>query len=133
MKSVKNRILSVVLCVLLLESMLCGGYAETDSINALPINRLLVTITLSGSNLTGSGICTMASGYTANLSIVVQHKTTSGSWDTVALAAEANAREIYITHTLSSGEYRIKVRAKVYDPNGVYVETLTKCSSVVSI
>lgn len=132
MKSVRNKILLVVLLVLLLESMLCCCYAETESITALPINRLAVTISLSGSNLTGRGIVTLASGYTANLSIYVQHKTASGSWSNVAFASEANAREIYITHTVSDGEYRIKVQAKVYDPNGVYVETLIKYSSVVN-
>lgn len=129
----KRTVLLVMLTVLLLESLLCSGYAETDSINALPSNRLSVSISLSGNSLTGKGIATFAPGDTANLSIYVQHKNANGSWSTVASASEPNNREIYITYTVSSGEYRIKVQAQFYDSDGVYIDMLTKYSSIISI
>ena len=129
----KRKVLLVVLLVLLLESLLCSGYAETDSITALPTNRLSASISLSGNNLTGKGKATFASGYSANLSIYVQHKNANGSWSTVASASEPNAIAIYITHTVSNGEYRIKVEAAIYDSGHMYIETLTKYSSVISI
>lgn len=128
----RRTVLRVVVLGLMVCSLLSGCLADTVIINALPGNSIVAIISLSGSDLTGYGKATMPKGYKADITIYVQHRPSGGTWSNISSDTKEKVISASISHKASSGEYRIKVQAKVYDANGKYVETLTKYSSVVS-
>ena len=128
----RRTILLVVVFGLMVCTLLSGCLADTVTVNALAGNSLTATVSLSGSDLSGYGKATMPKGHKANITIYVQHRSSGGTWGNVSSHTENKAISASISYKVSSGEYRIKVQAKVYDANGKYVETLTKYSSTVS-
>lgn len=128
----RRTVLLVVVLGLMVSSILSGCLAETVTINALAGNSLAATISLSGSDLSGYGKATMPKGHKADITIYVQHRSSGGVWSNVSSHTANKAISASISYKASSGEYRIKVQAKVYDSSGKYVETLTKYSSKVS-
>lgn len=122
----------IVILGLLVCTLWSCSLAEAATINALAGNKLTATISLSGNSLSGYGKATMPQGYRADITIYVQNRPSGGAWSNVSSHTENKAISASISYKVSSGEYRLKVQAKVYDENGNYVETLTKYSLVVS-
>lgn len=101
------------------------------------VGTILASASLSidaNGNATCSGRIRLVNGYTATVTMTIQQKI-NGDWEVQKSWSASGKTDITLSksYTVSSGySYQTVLTARVYNSEGVYVETVTASSAVVS-
>lgn len=130
MKKITVKLLALLLVSLLLV-WIDSAFAESASVNAISGNQAYASATLSGNSLNCRGEVVLLQGFKADITVYLQQKNDSGQWKVITSRYKESAEEVAFDYNISSGTYRVKIFATIYN-NGKRVDSATGYSPIVT-